>query len=291
VKSAVVVAALLCACQIAAAQDSPPRLPQPAKPVRTAPKPVMPLAIPDELAPPQETFAAFPEEPSTPPAQPTVSACQTRLAAIASFKPLPTLVGPGECGATDAVLLETVILFDRSKVTLSPPATLRCPMAEQLAYWVRDDVVPSVKRFGAALRGLDNYDSYECRGRNRVRGATLSEHGRANAIDIRGVKLANGKTMGLTDINVDKAWREAMKATGCARFSTVLGPGSDGYHEEHIHFDLAERRSSFKFCHWDVREPVVEVKAQDEGDGDAAPAQSDEPVPLPRPRPVAKALK
>ena len=45
---------------------------------------------------------------------------------------------------------------------------------------------------------------------------------------------------------------------------TVLGPGSDGYHEEHIHLDLAERRNNYKVCQWDVRvpPPPAEAKAQ-----------------------------
>ena len=108
-------------------------------------------------------------------------------------------------------------------------------------------------KLGAPLRGLDNFDSYECRGRNRVRGATLSEHGRANALDVRAFKLANGEMIGLTDVNVAKAWRDGLRAGACARFSTVLGPGSDGHHEEHIHVDLAERRGGYKMCEWDVR--------------------------------------
>ena len=58
-----------------------------------------------------------------------------------------------------------------------------------------------------------------------------------------------------------------MKASACARFMTVLGPGSDGYHEEHIHVDLAERSNNYRICHWEVRDPPP-------------------PIPLPRPRPV-----
>ncbi len=50
-----------------------------------------------------------------------------------------------------------------------------------------------------------------------------------------------------------KDWREGIQASACARFSTVLGPGSDGAHEEHIHLDLAERRNNYKICEWDVR--------------------------------------
>jgi hypothetical protein len=45
----------------------------------------------------------------------------------------------------------------------------------------------------------------------------------------------------------------------CRRFTTVLGPGSDGYHEEHIHLDLAERRSGYRICQWEVWDPLPVV--------------------------------
>ena len=66
----------------------------------------------------------------------------------------------------------------------------------------------------------------------------------------------------LTDMKADKDWRETIRSTACARFSTVLGPGSDGYHEEHIHLDLEPRRNNYKICEWDVREPPPPVTAQ-----------------------------
>ena len=77
---------------------------------------------------------------------------------------------------------------------------------------------------------------------------------------MRGFKLANGEVIGLTDVDVSKAWRESVRASACARFSTVLGPGSDGNHEEHIHVDLAERRGGYKTCEWQVREPVKQAE-------------------------------
>jgi hypothetical protein len=177
-------------------------------------------------------------------------------------------------------------------------------MAEQIAQWVRDDVAPSVLKFGSPLRGLDNFDSYECRGRNRIRGAQLSEHGKADALDVRLFKLADGQSLTLTDVNVNKDWREAIKASACARFSTILGPGSDGAHEEHIHLDLAQRRSNSSYCHWEVRSPapppIVQAKPQDAASTavSAASAESEDEeaaapldtVPLPRPRPVAANL-
>ena len=106
---------------------------------------------------------------------------------------------------------------------------------------------------------LDNFDSYECRGFNRIPGAHLSEHGRANALDVRAIKLANGKSIELTDRTVPRDLRERFLHSVCARFMTVLGPGSDWYHEEHIHLDLMERRNNYKICQWNVWDPLPKI--------------------------------
>ena len=201
--------------------------------------------------------------PSATPAAP--SACQVSLAKVAEFQPLPVLVGPGDCGADDAVEMTAITLADESKVAVSPPAIMRCPMAQQVADWVRDDVAPTLKGL-PPLRGLDNLASYDCRGRNNVHAAKVSEHGRADALDVHDFKLADGRELGLTDVNIPKDWREAVRASACARFATVLGPGSDGYHEEHVHLDLEPRRNNYKICEWDVREPpavVAQAKSPD----------------------------
>jgi hypothetical protein len=214
--------------------------------------------------------------PAAPPAAeeaPAPSACLKRLTpALAIALPLPARAGPGECGAEDMVRLEAVVLADRSQVEISPPATLNCPFAEALARWVREEVAPAARALGAPLRGIDNYASYDCRGRNRLAGARVSEHGKGNALDMRAVKLAGGRTVGLTDPTVDKDFRDQLKRRTCARFNTVLGPGSDGFHEDHIHVDLADRRGGFRMCQWEVRDP------SDQGAAHA--------VPLPRPRPA-----
>ncbi|MGB7102788.1 MAG: extensin family protein, partial [Xanthobacteraceae bacterium] len=182
-----------------------------------------------------------------------------------------------------------VALSDKTKVAVVPPATLRCTMAEQVARWVREDVAPATKAIaGSFLRRLDNLDSYECRSQNRIRGARLSEHGRANAFDVGAFRVADGRVLGLTDVKVAKTWREALRASACARFATVLGPGSDGYHEQHVHLDLAEHRNGYKMCRWDVREPVVEAQAPAQSSEQAA-TRLEDPVPLPRPRPLLAA--
>jgi hypothetical protein len=107
----------------------------------------------------------------------------------------------------------------------------------------------------------------------------MSEHGKGNALDVRSIVLANGQTVDPTDVSVSREFRESWKKSVCARFSTVLGPGSDGYHENHIHVDLMERRSGYRaMCQWDVRMP--EVKPVPE-----LASTSSIPVPLPQPRP------
>ena len=80
---------------------------------------------------------------------------------------------------------------------------------------MRDEVAPAVAKAGPPIRALDNYASYDCRGRNRVASAKMSEHGYANALDVRGFRLTDDKFVELTDRNA--AARAARD--GCARVS------------------------------------------------------------------------
>jgi hypothetical protein len=152
-----------------------------------------------------------------------------------------------------------VVLPDKRRVSLKPAATLRCTMATAIADWIRTDMAPLALSLGSVVSDLDNFDSFECRGRNRVAGAKLSEHGRANALDVRALKLANGQSISLTDRTVSREVRENVLHSVCARFTTVLGPGSDGYHEDHIHLDLMERHNNYKICQWNVWDPMPQI--------------------------------
>jgi hypothetical protein len=193
-----------------------------------------------------------------PPQQP--SACRLALTEEIAIAPsIPDIKGPGGCGGEDLVRLEAVVLPDKRKVAVKPAAVLRCKMATAIADWIRSDIVPIAAKLGSQLSDLDNFDSYECRGRNRVAGAQLSEHGRANALDVRAFKLTNGKSIYLTDRTVAREVRESVLHSACARFSTVLGPGSDWYHEDHIHLDVSERRNNYRICQWNVWDPLPEV--------------------------------
>jgi hypothetical protein len=235
----------------------------------------LPAAVPLPKARPAEAPVVEPEKPvarqSPPeaekpaaeqaaPAAPPPSACRLALTeAIAIAPSIPDIHGVGGCGGEDLVRLEAVVLPDRRLVSLKPAATLRCAMASAIADWIRTDMAPLAANLGSVVSDLDNFDSFECRGRNRVVGAKLSEHGRANALDVRALKMANGKSIALTDRNVPRELRENVLHSVCARFSTVLGPGSDGYHEDHIHLDLMERRNNYRICQWDVWDPLPQI--------------------------------
>jgi hypothetical protein len=201
---------------------------------------------------------------------PETLACYERLAAIARYAPLPIQSEPAQCATVDLVRLDRVLMPDRTEVVVNPPPTLLCSMAEAVAQFIRDDVSSMAAPLGAPLASVTDVDSYSCRGRNNIVGAKLSEHGRGNALDISSIKLRNGATFTLTDPLVSKPFREQMRALACARFTTVLGPGSDGYHEEHIHLDLSQRSHGYRICQWNVI------------DLEAVAAL----VPLPRPRPM-----
>src|SRR6516165_2917914 len=191
---------------------------------------------------------------------PQPSACRLALTdAIAIAPSIPDIHGPGGCGGEDLVRLEAVVLSDRRQVAIRPPAILRCEMASAVADWVRTDMSKLAKGLGSGIAELDNFDSFECRGRNRIAGARLSEHGRANALDVRSFALANGRAMSFADRTVPRDLRESVRRSVCARFTTVLGPGSDGNHEDHIHLDLMERRNGYRICQWDVWDPLPQI--------------------------------
>lgn len=141
------------------------------------------------------------------------------------------------CGVTDPVRVSSV-----DGVTLSTPATMDCDTARALRIWVTDKVKPAFGSTG--ITGFRVAAHYVCRGRNRKKSARISEHGRGKAIDISGFMLGNGAEVSVLthyDSEQGKAIRAAQKGA-CGIFGTTLGPGSDGYHEDHLHFDTAHHR-------------------------------------------------
>jgi hypothetical protein len=231
--------------------------PRPAEAPAIEPE-ILAAAQPPPAAPDRPAEAAVPGPPV--PVPPPPSACRQALTEEIAIAPsVADIHGVGGCGGEDLVRLEAVVLPDKHRVSVKPAAILRCAMATAIADWIRTDIAPLAANLGSTISDLDNFDSFECRGRNRVVGARLSEHGRANALDVRAFKLANGHLISLTDRNVPRELRETVLRQVCARFSTVLGPGSDWYHEDHIHLDLMERRNDYRICQWNVWDPLPQL--------------------------------
>jgi hypothetical protein len=145
------------------------------------------------------------------------------------------------CGLEDPVQVTAV-----DGVLLSQPATIDCPTALALRAWVKDALLPTIARKGGGVARIEVAASYACRPRNNQRGARISEHGRGRAIDIAGITLQNGST-----ITVLQGWRDdtqgpilqKLHRAACGPFGTVLGPNSDRFHQNHLHFDTARYRS------------------------------------------------
>lgn len=144
------------------------------------------------------------------------------------------------CGVEEAVKL-----FSVSGVSLSQGAIMDCTTANALKTWVNEGVKPAFADVGGGVTRLRVAAHYVCRTRNHKVGAKISEHGKGRAIDISGFWTADGNEYSiLGDYGKGKAGR-AIKAShkaACGPFGTTLGPGSDGYHEDHLHFDTARYR-------------------------------------------------
>jgi hypothetical protein len=187
-------------------------------------------------------------------APPTDFACPERLASVSVTQKLPPIKGPGACEADSVVRLVSISDSAGGRIGISPPAVLRCGMAEALVKWVREASEVVMRETGVVITGISTVTSFDCRGQNRDSDAKLSQHGLANAVDVRALTLKAGKALTLTDAAAPMHQRELLHDSACKLFTTVLGPGSDGYHEDHIHLDLAERRSGYRICQWDVRD-------------------------------------
>jgi hypothetical protein len=129
-------------------------------------------------------------------------------------------------------------------VTVSPPATINCPMTAALDRWAGGPVQTAGRRyFGQPVVGIKQIASYGCRGRNGSHRGPLSEHAFGNALDIAAFTLADGREISvLGDWSrgspQERGFLREVFASACSEFYTVLGPGSDRYHSNHLHVDL-----------------------------------------------------
>lgn len=204
--------------------------------------------VPAAPALPVERPQTLARAPALPNAGPSVAEPDPDCAALAAEGTAAFTVAPsvtrGTCTVANPALVRAVRLDGGGEVLLEPPALMRCRMARALATWLRDDVVPAARLgLGEPPVAIRTGSAFECRPRNRVEGARMSEHGAANALDVMGFRLASGRLVAVKEPADKEAagFLIAVRGLACKRFTTVLGPGSDAYHADHLHLDLIRR--------------------------------------------------
>lgn len=154
------------------------------------------------------------------------------------IRPIPARRTGPFCGFTDAVQVT------RSTLPYSGPVRLTCPMAAGLYLWEREVVAPAAAELlGSPVVRVDHLGTYACR---RIGGGPTgrpSEHATANAIDIAGFRLADGRRIRLAQhwtggTEAERAFLRRVRDGACDLFPVVLGPDYNAAHRDHFHFDM-----------------------------------------------------
>ena len=144
----------------------------------------------------------------------------------------------------------------RGGITLQGGALMRCDTARALALWTRDFVRPAARHLPGApkLTGMQLGTTYECRGRvgSGASDAKLSEHALGNAIDIMAFEFQGQDPMPVSPRagsgDIAESFQRAVRGSACLFFATVLGPGSNASHDNHLHLDVARRNGGWRLC-------------------------------------------
>src|SRR5271168_1681593 len=138
-------------------------------------------------------------------------------------------------------------------VAVEPAATLACPIVSALDQWITGSVQPAALRwFRQPVVEIKQISAYFCRGMNGDPNAHISEHAFGNALDVAEFDLAD-----CHKISVQYGWRGSpeeqgflhdVQAAACDQFTTVLAPGANVYHYNHIHVDLMRHANGRHIC-------------------------------------------
>src|SRR5258706_13504565 len=137
-----------------------------------------------------------------------------------------------------------------TEVHLPEEPIVSCQFAERLTAWLGHLVAPLIAgRMSTDLRAVRTGPGYECRNRNGAASGKLSAHAVGKAIDISGFELSSGKFIPIKP-DGDETMRnvvDTVRTAACGWFTTVLGPGSDAAHTDHLHVDMALHGTSDRY--------------------------------------------
>jgi hypothetical protein len=136
------------------------------------------------------------------------------------------------------------------EVHLPEKPIVSCQFAERLTAWLGHLVAPLIAgRMSSGLRAVRTGPGYECRNRNGAADGKLSAHAVGQAVDISGFELSNGKFIPVTPDGGEAMGDvvDPIRTAACGWFTTVLGPGSDAAHANHLHVDIAMHGASDRY--------------------------------------------
>lgn len=269
-RRAVVALALLAWPFVGLAQDGPATQPQnltqpPAQ--RPAPKPAEAEAVPPSALPvappkaaPKEAAAPDRVVPSGPPMHQTLreddfaySACLLDLAILgAQFSQDAPVRDPQQrdCGIDRPITLHAPL----PGIEIPGGAVMRCQTAWHLAHWLRDFVRPATALLPGQPRlvAVEPGSTYQCRATVGNAAENLSEHAFGNAFDLAAFRFADGSRIAIAprkdEGDLTEAFQQAVRGAACLHFTTVLGPGSNAAHDDHLHLDIKARKSGWRLC-------------------------------------------
>ncbi|MEX0752521.1 MAG: extensin family protein [Xanthobacteraceae bacterium] len=236
----------------APAYNAPPQSYPPPPPPSGA-VPGQPLSLmPPGIADPNQANAMGQPAAAPPPSYPPDRAAYPAYNAPPSYPPdrpayappaAPVPLGPARGQITGSV----------GPVEVKPTATLACPIVSALDQWIAEAVQPAALRwFGQPVIEIKQISAYSCRGMNGQRGAKISEHAFGNALDIASFTLADGRKVVVrtawNGLPEEQGFLRDVQGAACQQFSTVLAPGSNRFHYDHIHVDLMRRKSGRLIC-------------------------------------------
>lgn len=157
---------------------------------------------------------------------------------------------PDDRGDAGFCALRNVVTVRAGATPLRPAGpVLTCPVALSYALWERQVVRPAAREhLGAELAAVEHYGSYACRRVGGGEGGRPSEHATANALDVAGFRMADGRRVTVAsdwaDDGPEGRFLKAVRDGACGTFETVLGPEYNAAHRDHLHLD----RGPYRVC-------------------------------------------
>jgi len=221
---------------------------------RAAPRDEVPLPRPrptDLHGPKEPTHEDGKDEATEKPGRD--EACLERLKSAGfTFEPAAqhTASNPACVIDTPVKLMAVPVASRGANVRLPEEPMLACRFAERVGHFLGELVAPVIAgRLSFELKGVRTGPGFECRNRNRAANGHLSAHALGLAVDVAAFELANGKLLPIKPDGDSRgqAAVTAIRTAACGWFTTVLGPGSDAAHTDHMHLDILTHGSSDRY--------------------------------------------